>query len=115
MIFRRKKTVPVDAPPAQVTRASKEVPAYLQPLVATVEETWEAPDPAQFESSLDGFTEELLRPLSEEELRIAEERALFRSTVERMIEIAPDFFEKALRRSAFETGYFIQGDDDDGK
>ena len=49
------------------------------------------------------------------ELRIAEELALFRSTVEWMIEIAPDFFEKALRRSAFETGHFIQGDDDDGK
>ncbi len=113
MLLIPKKTVPVLAPPARLKRASNDAPAYLQALVRAVEESWEAPDAAQYENCFDHYVEALLEPLTEEHLSIEETLALFRSKVERMIEIAPDLFEKALRRSPLETGYFIDGGDDD--
>lgn len=112
MFMLKRPPAQIQAPSAPVQRASQEVPSHLKPLVLTVEETWEAPDPAQYENALQDHMAALLEPLDEQERSIEEKRVLFRRTVERMVEIAPDLFEKALARSAFETGYFIGGGND---
>ena len=96
------------ATPVPLRHRGDEIPAYLKPLVLTVEEDWEAPDPAQFQNALQAYVEDLLEPLDGMERALDEKRVLFRCKVERMMELAPEFFEKALARSAFEAGIFIE-------
>ena len=110
-IFRRKKAA-LEAAPAPVSRGAQSVPLYIEPVVLTVEETWEEPDPDQYDHAYQGYLDDLQKPIESIETAIEEKAAVFRCTVERMVEIAPDFFEKALARSAFETGYFIDTDKD---
>lgn len=101
----RRKT---EALPVQRKQASDGAPDYLQPIVRTVEESWEAPDPDQFDNAYQGYLEELLPPVDQLEGELAEKTDQFRFQMQRMIEIAPDLFEKALRRSAYETGHLIE-------
>ncbi len=84
------------------------VRSYIKPLVLTVEETWEAPDSDQYDHAYQGYLEELHRPIDAIEQEIQQKLAAFRCKVEQMVEIAPDLFDKALSRSAFETGYLIE-------
>ena len=96
-----------EALPIHSERASDGAADYLQPIVRAIEETWEAPDPDQFDHAYQGYLEALFAPIELLESEHAEQTDLFRFQLQRMIEIAPDLFEKALRRSAYETGYLI--------
>ena len=75
--------------------------------MATVEENWEAPDAAQYQHSFDGYLHDLLTPIAGLEDELEAKRLQFRLKVERMIEIAPDLFDKALRKSGLEVGYLV--------
>ena len=90
------------------TIAAQTIPAYLLPIVLTVEDTWEAPDADQYDHAREGYLEHLQQPFLELEKDRQALAVLVTHKVEQMIELAPDFFEKALSRSAFETGYFIE-------
>lgn len=102
-----------DAPVFVEPKASKTTPSYLTPLTATVAENWEAPDAAQYQHSFDGYLQELLLPIAGLEDDLEAQQLQFRLKVERMIEIAPDLFDKALRKSGLETGYLIKEPRDD--
>lgn len=99
---------PSDAPAFVQAKASATAPSYLAPLTETVEESWEAPDAAQYQHSFDDYLHELLAPIAELEDALEQQRLQFHLKVERMMEIAPDLFEKALRKSGLETGYLIK-------
>lgn len=107
-IFGRKKTE-IEAAPVPVVRASRGAPTYLTSLVKTVEESWEIPDAGQYDHAYQGYLGEILEPIEDMQGALDEKHLLFRLKLQRMIEIAPDLFEKALRRHALETGYFIEG------
>jgi hypothetical protein len=108
-LFKRKPApaTPLAAPLFAQASATPTAPAYLKPIVATVEENWEAPDAAQYQHSFDGYIHETLLPIAELEDELEAQRLQFRLKVERMIEIAPDLFDKALRKSGLEVGYLI--------
>lgn len=108
-LFQRKPPpTPVSAPLFAQPTAKDTAPSYLKTLVATVEETWEAPDAAQYQHSFDGYLQETLLPIAQLEDELEAQRLQFRLKVERMIEIAPDLFDKALRKSGLEVGYFVR-------
>ena len=107
MHFTRSNKSKFKAAPAPSKRAAQSVPHYLKLIVRTVEELWEKPDPNQYDGAYQDYLIDLQKPIEEIETAIEEKTVLFRCTVERMVEIAPDLFEKALGRSAFETDYFI--------
>ena len=94
---------------APVSNAVQSLAAYLKPIVLTVEETWEIPDADQYDYAREGYVEYLQQPFIKLEKERRLKTVLVTHKVERMIELAPEFFEKALSRSAFETGYFIEG------
>ncbi|MEM6914118.1 MAG: hypothetical protein AAF511_09085 [Pseudomonadota bacterium] len=98
---------PVSAPLFVQPTATENAPAYLKTIVGTVEETWEAPDAAQYQHSFDGYIQDTLLPIAQLEDELEAQRLQFRLKVERMIEIAPDLFDKALRKSGLEVGYFV--------
>ena len=107
-LFKRKPPpTPLAAPLLTQPTATQAAPAYLKPLVATVEEAWEAPDAAQYQHSFNGYIHETLLPIAELEDALEAQRLQFRLKVERMIEIAPDLFDKALRKSGLEVGYLM--------
>lgn len=97
----------LDAQPFPQPSASQTVPHYLKPIVATVEENWEAPDAAQYQHSFDGYLHDLLMPIAGLEDELEAKRLQFRLKVERMIEIAPDLFDKALRKNGLHVGYLV--------
>ena len=112
----RKSPPKIKTAPAPAKRAAQSVPAFLQSIVLTVAETWETPSPDQYDHARHGYVEHLQQPFLKLEKARQLKTVLAMHKVERMIELAPDFFEKALSRSAFETGYFIErGNDDDEK
>ena len=108
-LFKRKPPValPLAAPPFTPPTATDTAPADLKPIVATVEEGWEAPDAAQYQHSFDGYIHDTLLPIAALEDELEAQRLQFRLKVERMIEIAPDLFDKALRKSGLEVGYLV--------
>lgn len=85
----------------------RETPPFLQNLIRTIRDTWECPTAHDFEAARDSYAAHLQEPF----LAIAEERevklALLRSKVEAITALAPDLVERALRRTPFETQYFI--------
>ncbi len=89
--------------------AAQSLPDYLRPIVLTVGETWEIPDADQYDYAREGYVEQLQKPFLKLEKDRRLKTVLVTHKVERMIELAPEFFEKALSRSNFETGYFIGG------
>ncbi len=97
-----------EAAPIPVSTVTQSVPTYLKPIVLAVEEAWEAPDADQYDHARAGYLEHLQQPFLELEKDRQALAVLVTHKVEQMIELAPDFFEKALSRSAFETGYFIE-------
>lgn len=72
MMFRflkpRRRT---EALPIQKDRAADGVPDYLQSTIRAVEETWEAPDPDQFDHAYQGYLAELLSPVEKLESELA--------------------------------------------
>jgi len=109
MHFSRRNKSKFKTAPAPSKRAAQSTPAYLNPIVLTVEETWETPDADQYDYARESYVEHLQKPFLKLETDRRLKTVLVTHKVERMIELAPDFFEKALSRSAFETGYFIEG------
>ena len=103
----KKKIHTVEAPVVPQDRSSDAASPYLKPLVAWVEEHWEVPPAEQYEHSYQGYLEEITDPIEGLEDRLEEKELLLRLKVQRMIEIAPDLFEKALRCNGVETQYFI--------
>lgn len=112
-VFRWKRKAKIKAAPIAALRRGQVLPEYLKSLVATVEEDWELPDPAQYQNCLEQYLDDILLPLSEMEEALDDKRIQFRIKVQRMREIAPDLFEKALRRTAFEAGYLLREDEHD--
>lgn len=114
-LFRRKvkSHTRVEAPVALMRPAPETLPAYLSPLLTAVEDDWEAPDAGQYQHSFECYLADRLTPLGDMQDALEEQKLLFRLKVERMIEIAPDLFDKVLRRSGFETGFLIDGVSDE--
>ena len=110
----RNREVSFEAPPAPDRRNAHDVSEWLRPLVMTVEQGWEAPDADQYDHAFQGYLETILDPIAELESALEEKQLVFRLKLQRMIEIAPDLFDRALRRSAFEAGYFIEKGKNDG-
>ncbi len=104
----RKKPPKIETASALINSAAKLLPDYLQEVVRTVEVNWEEPDSDQYDHAYQGYLEEQQTPFLKLELIRAQKVARAKHIAERMIEIAPEYFEKALSRSAFETGYFIE-------
>ena len=116
MIFSRRNKSKIKAGPAPTNSNVQSVPVYLQSILLTVAETWETPSPDQYDHARQGYIEHLQQPFLKLEKIRQIKTVLVTHKMERMIELAPDFFEKALSRSAFETGYFIErGKSDDEK
>ena len=114
-IFQKKKTK-IKAASAPKFSNAQSIPAYLQSIILTVAESWNAPDPGQYDHARQGYIEHLQQPFLKLEKIRQVKTVLVTHKVERMIELAPEYFEKALGRSAFETGYFIErGKSDDEK
>jgi hypothetical protein len=106
-----KKSKPeIQAPPLPVVSATQNAPDYLQPIVEVVEENWELPASDQFDHAFNLFVEELLRPIEMMEDDFADRQLVLQGHVQRMVEIAPDLFDKAMRRTPFESGYFIESE-----
>ncbi|WP_316861071.1 hypothetical protein [uncultured Cohaesibacter sp.] len=110
MNFLFRKKVTATATPAPVIKASQEVPDYLGDIVAQVEEHWESVDPEQFDHALEAFNEANFIPLEMLETDLEKQGLELRNVLQRMIEVAPDFFDKALRRSGWESGYLLDGE-----
>lgn len=87
-------------------------PSYLTPIVQVIEENWELPAQEQFDHACRQFLEELLQPIEQMEDEFADRQLELISHVQAMVQIAPDLFDKAMRRTPYETGYLIKGDDD---
>lgn len=105
-----KKSKPeLQASPFPITSAAQGAQDYLQPIVEVVEENWELPASEQFDHAFHFFMVESLRPIEAMEEDFANKQLLLRSHVQRMVEIAPDLFDKALRRTPYESGYLIEG------
>lgn len=115
MPFHRRNKSKAKAAPASIIDATQSVPAYLQSIVLSVAETWHSPDPNQYDHARQGFVDHLQNPFLKLEKSRQLKTVLVTHKVERMIELAPNFFERALSRSAFETGYFIEKGKNDAK
>lgn len=111
----RNREVSFEAQPAPDRRIARDVSEWLRPLVMAVEQGWEAPDADQYDHAFQGYLDTILDPIAELEAALEEKQLVFRLKLQRMIEIAPDLFDRALRRSAFEAGYFIEKGNDDGR
>jgi hypothetical protein len=108
-----KKPASIEAAPFARPSATETAPVYLKPIVSTVQETWEEPDAAQYQHSFDGYIHDILTPIATLEDDLEAQRLQLRLKIERMMEIAPDLFEKALRKSGLETDYLLEGPRDD--
>ncbi len=111
MLFFGRKKGEIEAAPVPIPRAADGVAAYLVPLVKTVKEDWETPDAEQYDHAYRRYLEEILEPIEDMQDALDEKQLLFSLKLQRMIEIAPDLFDKALRRHSLETGYFIERND----
>ena len=116
-MFRKRphNALDIKSPSALNRKAQQLTLTCFRPLVATVESDWEAPAPEHYETAYQAFVEELLEPLDELNQSIDEKRTLMRTRIERMIEIAPDLFEKALERSGLERQYLVERGQDDAR
>ena len=103
----------IQAPPLAVASASQSAPDYLMPIVEVVEESWELPCADQFDHAFRLYVEALLRPIETMDDEFADQQLVLFGHVQRMVEIAPDLFDKAMRRTPFETGYFIESEKQD--
>lgn len=105
-----KKSKPdLQASPFPIRSAAQSAQDCLLPIVEVVEENWELPASEQFDHAFHFFMVESLRPIEAMEEDFADKKLLLRSRVQRMVEIAPDLFDKALRRTPYESGYLIEG------
>lgn len=86
---------------------------HLAQLIDQFEESWEAPAGEQFEHVFQAYTEELLAPVAALDDELAEKKVELRGHVQRMVELAPDLFDKAMRRTPYRTGFFIEQENDD--
>lgn len=105
----RKSKPDLQPSPFSITRAVQETQDYLHPIIEVVEENWELPASEQFDHAFHFFMVESLQPIEAMEEDFADKKLLLRSHVQRMVEIAPDLFDKALRRTPYESGYLIEG------
>ena len=103
----------IQAAPFPVVTAAQSAPDYLRSIVEAVEDGWELPASEQYDHAFHFYMADLLRPIEAMEEDFADKQLLLRSHVQRMVEIAPDLFDKALRRTPFESGYLIEGDNQD--
>ncbi|MFN3226828.1 MAG: hypothetical protein ACE360_11335 [Hyphomicrobiales bacterium] len=107
------KRTPIEAPVVFEPKAAKSAPNYLTAIVSNVEENWEQPDPAQYQYGFEGYIQDILGPIAELEDELEQQQLQLRLKIERMMEIAPDLFDKALRKSGLEIRYFIGEPRDD--
>lgn len=107
-IFFRKKNHAGTAVPFTSPEPNK-MPDWLRPLIQDVRD-WEAPDGDQLEHSFMGYQADLDAPIEKLDKELADKTMEGREVVQRCIEIAPDLFEKVLRRYPNGTGYHIEGD-----
>lgn len=103
----------VDAAPKPVRLKDAIKADYLVRLTQPFEESWEAPASEQFEHAFQAYVDDLLAPAEALDDELAEKKVLLRGHVQRMVEIAPDLFDKAMRRTPFETGFFIEQENGD--
>lgn len=95
-----------------VVRGNHEVPKYLSHIIAGIEQNWEPVDPEQLDHALERFMAANLVPIERLESELEKQNLELRSILYRMVELAPDLFDNALRHTTWETGYLIAGDKD---
>ena len=83
-------------------------PDWLEAVIQDVR-NWEVPDIDQLDHAFDGFLEAQSAPIEEIDRQQLERILRGRELVQRLLEIAPDLFEKALQRYPLDTGYYLDG------
>ena len=107
--FFRKKAPKIQA----LTPAVEPYPNHLKPLVRSVIENWEVPAHEQYDHALEEYLAGLKRPnlALEKEKRGKTVRLIH--TVERMMELAPDFYERAISHVGLDQQHLIEWRSDD--
>lgn len=90
-----------------ITFMGEEYPEYMRGIIEAIERG-EAPKHEQLEYAYEKFVEHITNPLRQMDQDQHELWLRARSVAERMIELAPEFFDRALRRHPRETAYFIE-------
>ena len=72
-------------------------PDWLKPIIQDIQD-WETPDSDQIEYAFMGYQADLNAPIEKLDKELADKILEGREVVQRCIEIAPDLFEKVLRR-----------------
>jgi hypothetical protein len=74
-------------------------------LVRQLEESWEEIGGEQFEAAFEAFVDDLNEPVEAMEDELADKTIELRTQVQRMMEVAPDLFDKALKNSPHHSGF----------
>jgi len=90
------------------TPAVKPQPNFLRPLVRTVLENWETPAPEQYGHGFEEYLESIKQPIGALEKEKRTKTVLLIHTVERMMELAPDFYERAISRAGLDQQKLIE-------
>ncbi len=107
-IFRKKK------PKIQAFSASvKSYPGSSRPLVQTVIENWEAPASEQYDHAFEEYLANLAEPTFELVKARRAKTVLLVHTIERMRELAPDFYEQAISHAGLNQQNLIERRSDD--
>jgi len=83
-------------------------PDWLEAVIRDVR-NWEVPDADQLYHAFDSFLEAQSAPIEAIDKQQLERIMSGREIIQRLIEIAPDLFEKALTRYPFDTGFYLDG------
>ncbi len=113
-IFRklfRQKNYAGTAPPLP-KREADNPPEWLEPILMDARNL-EIPDSDQLDHAFNGFLDSLHAPIEKIEAQISGQIFEGREIVQRTLEIAPDFFEKSLKRYPLDTGHYIDGGKDE--
>ncbi len=108
-LFRQKSHIGTSAP-AQIIRR-EENHEWLAPILEDVKRL-ELPDHDQLDHAFQGYLDELHAPFEAHDEAIETLVLEAREIVQRVLEIAPDLFDKAMRRSPLDNAYtpIIEGE-----
>jgi hypothetical protein len=90
-----------------VVREKEDCPEWLEAIIDDVRD-WEVPDSDQLAHAFDGYMASLSAPIEALEQEQQERILRGRQLIQRLSEIAPDLFEKALQRYPMDTGYYLE-------
>ncbi|MBO6814525.1 MAG: hypothetical protein JJ891_06675 [Rhizobiaceae bacterium] len=90
---------------AHVETVSRNTNERITVLARQLEESWEEIGGEQFEAAFETFVVDLNEPIEAMEDELADKTIELRTQVQRMMEVAPDLFDKALKNSPHHSGF----------